>query len=58
VKKGDQLGYFSYGGSTLALVFEHGAIDHFTAPAPPKGQFDPGDGPPIQVNAQIAVANV
>jgi phosphatidylserine decarboxylase len=58
VKKGDQLGYFSYGGSTLALVFEHGAIDHFTAPAPPKGQFDPGDGPPIRVNAQIAVANV
>ncbi|HEY0381684.1 MAG TPA: phophatidylserine decarboxylase associated domain-containing protein [Candidatus Elarobacter sp.] len=64
VKKGDQLGYFSYGGSTLALVFERGAIDHFTAPAPapapapPKGQFDPGAGPPIQVNAQIAVANV
>ncbi|HWT04429.1 MAG TPA: phophatidylserine decarboxylase associated domain-containing protein [Xanthomonadales bacterium] len=58
VKKGDQLGYFSYGGSTLALVFEHGAIDHFTAPNPPKGSFDPGDGPPIQVNAQIAVANV
>ena len=58
VKKGDQLGYFSYGGSTLALVFEHGAIDHFTAPSPPKGQFDPGDGPEIQVNAQIAVAKV
>ena len=58
VKKGDQLGYFSYGGSTLALVFEHGAIDHFTTPDPPKGLFDPGDGPPIQVNAQIAVANV
>jgi phosphatidylserine decarboxylase len=58
LKKGDQLGYFSYGGSTLALVFEHGAIDHFTAPDPPKGTFDPGDGPPIQVNAQIAVANV
>ncbi len=58
VKKGDQLGYFSYGGSTLALVFEHGAIDHFTTPDPPKGSFDPGDGPPIQVNAQIAVANV
>ena len=57
VKKGDQLGYFSYGGSTLALVFEHGAIDHFTCPSPPKGPFDPGDGPPIQVNAQIAVAN-
>jgi phosphatidylserine decarboxylase len=58
VKKGHQLGYFSYGGSTLALVFERDAIDHFTAPKPPKGQFDPGDGPPIQVNAQIAVANV
>jgi phosphatidylserine decarboxylase len=58
VRKGDQLGYFSYGGSTLALVFQHGAIDHFTAPDPLKGSFDPGDGPPIQVNAQIAVAKV
>jgi phosphatidylserine decarboxylase len=58
VEKGHQLGYFSYGGSTLALVFERGAIDHFTAPSPPKGAFDPGNGPPIQVNAQIAVANV
>ena len=58
VKKGHQLGYFSYGGSTLALVFEHGAIDHFTCPDVPKGTFDPGDGPPIAVNAQIAVAKV
>lgn len=51
VKKGQELGYFSYGGSTLALVFQPGAIDRFTVEAPefPKQ-------PPIDVNAQIAIA--
>jgi len=58
LNKGDELGYFSYGGSSLALVFEPGAIDHFTVPAPPPlPVVDPTSGPPIRVNAQIAVAN-
>jgi hypothetical protein len=32
VKKGKELGYFSYGGSSLSLVFQRGAIDRFTVP--------------------------
>lgn len=53
VKKGDELGYFSYGGSTLALVFQPGAIKQFTVQPPPPG----GPAVNINVNAQIAVAN-
>ncbi len=55
VKKGDELGHFSYGGSSMCLVFQRGAIDHFTVSAPPPGG-NPDDGPKIQVNAQVAVA--
>ncbi len=54
VKKGDELGFFSYGGSSLALVFEKGAIERFTVPQNTSGNQD--DGPPIFVNAQIALA--
>jgi phosphatidylserine decarboxylase len=56
LKKGDELGAFSYGGSSMCLVFQRGAINHFTVKEPPPGS-DPDDGPPIEVNAQIAVAN-
>jgi phosphatidylserine decarboxylase len=55
VEKGQELGFFSYGGSSMCLVFQPGAIDHFTVEAPPSGS-DPDSGPPIKVNAQIAVA--
>lgn len=56
--KGEELGYFSYGGSSMCLVFQPGAIDHFTVPSPPPlPVVDPTSGPAIQVNAQIAVAN-
>ncbi|HEV2802117.1 MAG TPA: phophatidylserine decarboxylase associated domain-containing protein [Pyrinomonadaceae bacterium] len=54
VKKGDELGYFSYGGSSMCLVFQPGAIDRFTVPNRPSGN-NPDDGPPIRVNSQIAV---
>lgn len=54
--KGDEIGFFSYGGSSLALVFQPGAIEEFTV-APPCGA-NPDDGPTIQVNAQIARAAV
>src|SRR6185295_2955887 len=56
VKKGDELGFFSYGGSTLALVFQPGAIEKFTVKAP-RVLNGPG-GSLIDVNSQIAVANV
>ena len=54
VRKGDELGYFSYGGSGMCLVFQPGAIDRFTVPNRPAGN-NPDDGPPIRVNAQIAL---
>lgn len=57
VKKGDELGFFSYGGSSMCLIFQPGAINHFTVNCPPPGS-PPDGGPPINVNAQIAVANV
>jgi phosphatidylserine decarboxylase len=57
VRKGDELGFFSYGGSSMAIVFQRGAIDHFTVPTPPPlPVVDPTSGPPLFVNAQIAVA--
>jgi phosphatidylserine decarboxylase len=54
VDKGGELGYFSYGGSTLAVVFQPGAIRKFTTKNP-HGK-EPDNGPPIDVNAQIAIA--
>ncbi|MBW8876643.1 MAG: phosphatidylserine decarboxylase family protein [Acidobacteria bacterium] len=54
VKKGQELGYFSYGGSSMCLVFQRGAIDRFTVPPNQSGNQD--DGPPIFVNARIAIA--
>lgn len=57
LKKGDELGYFSYGGSSMAIVFQQSAIDHFTVPTPPPlPVVDPTSGPPLFANAQIAVA--
>jgi len=50
------LGYFSYGGSSLCLVFQPGAIDEFLLPSPPDPMVDPSAGPPVLVNAAIAVA--
>jgi phosphatidylserine decarboxylase len=55
VKKGQELGWFSYGGSGMALVFQPGAIDRFTVPNRSAGD-DPDGGPPIRVNQQIAWA--
>lgn len=54
VDKGDELGWFSYGGSTLCLIFQPGAIMEFNWPWPPE---DPENPPTIQVRSQIATAN-
>jgi len=48
VEKGDELGHFGYGGSSILLVFEPGAI-----------QFIPevtGEGRTVQVRSQLGVA--
>jgi phosphatidylserine decarboxylase len=51
VKKGDQLGYFSYGGSTLCMVFQPGVIDYYTLGAP--DVKDSNVGPPGSINSII-----
>jgi phosphatidylserine decarboxylase len=54
VEKGDEIGRFSYGGSSMCLLFQKDAIDRFTVPERSSGNVD--DGPPIFVNAEIARA--
>ncbi len=52
VDKGDEIGYFQYGGSTHCLIFEPGVIQSFV-PQPP---FKP-DALPLPINSQLATAN-
>lgn len=56
VKKGQEVGYFSYGGSSMCLVFQPKTIHHYTVKNPTK-TGEPDKGPKIKVNAQIAQAN-
>lgn len=51
VRKGDELGFFQYGGSTCCLIFERDVIRSFV-PQPP---FD-DNGAPVKVNTGIATA--
>lgn len=51
VDKGEEIGYFQFGGSTCCLVFEPGVIDRFLY-APP---FD-GEPPVVKVNDSVAIA--
>jgi phosphatidylserine decarboxylase len=56
IEKGQELGYFSYGGSSMCLLFQRGAIREFTmGTPPPKPIVDPSSGPAVKVNAQIAI---
>ena len=54
VDKGAELGRFSYGGSTLCVLFQPGAVKSFRWPWPPA---DPGCPPTIDVRDWIAIAN-
>ncbi|MFM0074912.1 phosphatidylserine decarboxylase family protein [Paraburkholderia sediminicola] len=51
VSKGDELGFFQYGGSSCCVVFEPGAVSCFI-PQPP---FD-DNALPVKVNTRIAIA--
>jgi phosphatidylserine decarboxylase len=51
VAKGEELGFFQYGGSTYCLIFEPGVIGNFV-PQPP---FDDKTSP-VKVNAHLATA--
>ena len=51
VEKGDELGYFQYGGSTYCVFFRPGVIESFV-PKPPYRD----DVPPLRVNTRLATA--
>lgn len=53
VEKGDEIGFFQYGGSTYCLIFQPGVIRAFE-PQPPYRD----DVPPLKVNARLASANI
>jgi len=54
VKKGDELGYFQYGGSTCCLIFRPGAIADFSLAALPE-PYNP-HAPLVLLNTKIATA--
>jgi phosphatidylserine decarboxylase len=55
VAKGEELGYFQYGGSTYCLVFRPGALAEFSLAAIPQ-PHDP-DAPLVLVRSHLATAN-
>jgi phosphatidylserine decarboxylase len=55
VEKGEELGYFQFGGSTHCLVFRPGAIADFTLQAIPQ-PHDP-HAPVVRVRSRLAVAS-
>lgn len=54
VTKGDQLGYFQFGGSTYCLVFGPGAIADFAFPAIPQPRDS--KAPLVLVGSKLATA--
>jgi phosphatidylserine decarboxylase len=55
VRKGEELGYFQFGGSTHCLVFRPGAIAEFVLAAIPQ-PHDP-NAPLVRVRSRLAIAN-
>jgi phosphatidylserine decarboxylase len=55
VRKGEELGYFQFGGSTHCLVFRPGAIAEFALAAIPQ-PHDP-KAPLVRVRARLAIAS-
>jgi phosphatidylserine decarboxylase len=55
VGKGEELGYFQFGGSTHCLVFRPGAIAEFALTAIPQ-PHDP-EAPLVLVRSKLATAN-
>jgi phosphatidylserine decarboxylase len=55
IEKGEELGYFQFGGSTHCLVFRHGAIAEFALGAIPQ-PHDP-HAPLVRVRSKLAIAN-
>jgi len=55
VKKGDQIGYFQFGGSTHCLVFRPGVIADFALQAIPQGE-NGANSTLVKVNSLLAIA--
>jgi phosphatidylserine decarboxylase len=55
VRKGDQIGYFQFGGSTHCLVFRNGVISQFAVGAVPQGP-NGSNSVNLNVNALLAIA--
>jgi phosphatidylserine decarboxylase len=55
VRKGDELGFFQFGGSTHCLVFQRGAITGFAAQAIPQGE-NGSQSAMAKVNSLLAMA--
>jgi phosphatidylserine decarboxylase len=53
VKKGEQIGYFQYGGSTHCLVFRAGVISEFALQAIPQGE-NGSESDIVKVNSFLA----
>ena len=56
VKKGDEIGFFQFGGSTHCLVFRPGVIAEFALPAIPQGENGAGSSL-VKVKSLLAIAN-
>jgi phosphatidylserine decarboxylase len=56
VEKGDQLGFFQFGGSTHCLVFRPGVISEFVVEAIPEGEHGQAS-PIVKVNSLLAIAS-
>ncbi len=56
IKKGEQIGYFQFGGSTHCILFKKGAIAEFALPAIPQGTLGQNSAI-VPINSKIAIAN-
>lgn len=56
VIKGDQVGYFQFGGSTHCLVFRPGVIAEFALQAIPQGE-NGANSANVKVNSLLAIAH-
>ena len=56
VRKGDEIGFFQFGGSTHCLVFRPGVIGEFALHAIPQGE-NGANSATVKVNSLLAIAN-
>lgn len=57
IEKGQELGYFQFGGSTHCVIFRPGAIKEFTAPKEQSRPRVQASGWVVQMGQVIAIAN-